>query len=172
MKVVFIILVIAFFLLVLFLSSTSVVFNKEEVKLGNLRKFLVSVLFLSIVIAGLIYYDQASALTEITTTNFQLSLYLEDGKSDPLGFYVKQVPSDESISFYFRDSEAQKVLEGKVPIKSVEYIINSNVEPSIRIVEARVRHRITGREYVVPYYIFTIPSVDSINTAGVNDTNI
>ena len=165
MKIVFIVLVILCLLILMFLASTVVTFGEEEVRLRNLRKYLIPLLIMSLLIVGLNYCDQNSVLTETTRTDLPLSVYVEEAMpNEPLGFYVKELEREDGnyYSFCYYDAEDQKVMHGEVLQKSVEFIVNSNVEPNLRIIETRVVHRITKKEHVVSYYVFTVPNEGSI----------
>lgn len=175
MKVLLIVLVCIFFVMLAFLSSTVVVYGEETVDLKNLRFFMLSTLLLAVVIAGMIYYDQASASTETTVTDFPLALYIEDGKPDePTNLYVRELGTEDdshTYSFCFYDIAAEKVMKGvTVGEKNVEFVINSNATPTLRFIESRVRHKITGREYVVSYYVFIVPNEEAISFLGETTT--
>lgn len=179
MKILLIILMVVAALIVGFLAYLVLAFGDEEIQLHSWRKFLVPLAFMLLAIMWIVYYDLDSVLTETTVTDLPLSLYVEDGKPDepPLGFYVetlelKTVPKTY-YSFCYYDTTEQKVLKGKVlQEQNVEFIVNPSVEPTLRMVEARVRHKITGREYVVPYYIFIIPNLESLHQAGSESADI
>ena len=172
MKLILILVVIIFFVILLKLVIPTITNGDCKGELRGLRRPTVSLLILAVVIVVLLLCNKTT--TEMTKTVLPLAPYVEDGKPEaPLGYYIKVIhgttDQDSYARFCYHDAEAEKVLKGKIQLGEMEYIINPNVaNPSVTVLEHKVTHRITGEYEVFSYFIFTVPSEDSIFEAEAN----